>query len=148
MIGIAGFAKFWNLPEFATSLQSWDLFPAGVKKPAILIVPATEVAIALVWFGRKGEIWCIIALIALLVLYTAALATQIIYGSQPDCGCFGLWLEWQREQSGAWLGVYRNLIMIAVMIMSWSFWRPRSWRRSIRQCAGETRDDVKGIHTH
>ena len=124
LLGTAGLSKFWDLSAFESSLQTWNLFPAFLRMPAVALVPVAEVAVALFWFGGRRGHGCIVALVAMLFLFSVAISIQTYFGSPPDCGCFALVQEWFEGRAGAQRAIVRNGVLLSVVLVSWRYYEP------------------------
>jgi hypothetical protein len=86
--GWAGIAKLVGLHRWRAVLGQYGL-PASVAKAGTLLVPVTELAVAvtLVAFSARGGAIAVILCIALFSL--AILRARSINGDRLPCGCFG-----------------------------------------------------------
>lgn len=106
---ISGFAK---LADRAGSRQA--MFDFGV--PAQLaglfgtLLPFAELSTAVLLIPRATAWWGGLAALALLVVFVAGIAANMVRGQAPDCHCFG---QLSSEPVG-WHTLIRNLVLILV----------------------------------
>lgn len=116
VIGFAGFAKLLDLPVFVQSLGSWELLPAELVLPASVAIPSLEIAVFAAWvtprFGRPA----VFAGIALLAVFTMVYIAHLVWARQPECGCFGKILLYERRVEGAWWIIARNALLVVMLI--------------------------------
>jgi uncharacterized membrane protein YphA (DoxX/SURF4 family) len=87
---LAGGSKLASPGSFSAALVAYDLLPIAVVHPVTLLLPWVEVltgAWLLLGLFTRAAAWLAIAL---LVLFSAAIAQAMARGlSLQDCGCFG-----------------------------------------------------------
>ena len=84
----AAAAKLADRSRFRETLAAFGV-PARLATPGAILLPLVELAVAaallpasLAWYGA-------LAALALLALFSAAVAFQLARGRRPDCNCFG-----------------------------------------------------------
>ncbi len=110
--------KLRDTAAFAQALDGYQLLPAWALRPATFVLALVELAaVALAVWPASRQLGATVLLV-LLLLYTAAIAINLIRGRTSfDCGC-----GWGGASDGvsrisAWL-IYRNLfVMLAAMIV-------------------------------
>lgn len=114
-VGIAGFAKLANLPQFMDSLASWTVLPASSHLALALGVPIVEAGVGIAWclkrpLARSG--WP--AMLVVLTL-TSVLLVQVSVGPVPECHCFGQIMQFHDEmQSARWM-LARNTALMSML---------------------------------
>ncbi|MBK7405472.1 MAG: hypothetical protein IPJ41_12775 [Phycisphaerales bacterium] len=114
----AGLLKASTLGDFALSLGRWRIIPSVAPIPLSLVIVGAEIACGCSWFlGTRRRVAVIVAT-ALLVMFSAALATEYALAKMPDCYCFGRWLEYNTKRSGLQAAMLRNGILVATLLQS------------------------------
>ncbi|MGE3268985.1 MAG: MauE/DoxX family redox-associated membrane protein [Chloroflexota bacterium] len=85
---VAGIAKLWDRSETRRSLTDFGV-PACLVSIVAVLLPVTEVATAGLLFPVSTVWWGALAALALLVLFTGAIAFNLLRGRRPACRCFG-----------------------------------------------------------
>jgi uncharacterized membrane protein YphA (DoxX/SURF4 family) len=102
--------KLSDRPRFAAAVRGYALLPARVSTPLALLLPALEAAVALGLIVPAWQRPAAITAIALLLLYTGAIAISLARGRHRiDCGCFSS--RGATPITGGLLG--RNVALIA-----------------------------------
>jgi uncharacterized membrane protein YphA (DoxX/SURF4 family) len=86
----AGYAKLrepWI--QFAVSLNSFRLLPAGALEPLAKFMPWSELALGIAILSGVMLRWSALVASLLLTLFFAVLIRSYAIGLQVDCGCFG-----------------------------------------------------------
>lgn len=110
LFAAAAWHKVSNRTRFAASLDAYALLPARLVAPISLLLPALECALAIGLLHAPSREPAAIASMALLALYTGAIATNLARGRREmDCGCFA---SSARVPLTPWL-VVRNLVLIS-----------------------------------
>jgi uncharacterized membrane protein YphA (DoxX/SURF4 family) len=114
----AGLAKLSASEEFARAVRNYDLLPARWVAPVATWLPRLEVAAALLL--GLGVLTTVVAagLAGLLLVFTAAVAVNLVRGREIDCGCFGS----SAPRRITWATVARNLALtaLAALVVAWS----------------------------
>jgi hypothetical protein len=119
-IGLAGllFSAAWHKvafhAAFVAALGNYRLLPSWLVRPAAALLPVAEAALALGWLaGGRGRLVAS-ATAALLLVYAAALAVNLLRGRrQIDCGC-GFSGAAGDEQPLSWWLVTRNVLLASL----------------------------------
>ena len=109
VFAVAGLAK---LADRAGSRQSVSDFgaPGFLAGPASVLLPLTEVAVAVALVPKTSAWWGGFGALALLVVFVTAIGVSLARGHKPDCRCFG-----QLHSSPAgWQTLGRNGALAAV----------------------------------
>jgi uncharacterized membrane protein YphA (DoxX/SURF4 family) len=105
--GVAKFATFEN--------WTFQVRALGAPDPFVVLVPLTEIALAVLLVGGWWFNQTIAASLILLVAFTILLLVRLRDPERLPCSCFGA--TSQRPMS--WLDVARNVILIAVLIVAY-----------------------------
>src|SRR5215207_7375676 len=86
VFGVAGVAKLRDLEGSRRGVRDFGV-PEGLTGPLGIVLPLAELAVALVpaataWWGALGAA-------GLLLVFVAAIGTNLARGRRPDCRCFG-----------------------------------------------------------
>ncbi|MGB3051488.1 MAG: MauE/DoxX family redox-associated membrane protein [Polyangiales bacterium] len=109
LFAAAAWHKVSDQARFAASLQAYALLPTRLIAPSALLLPVLECACAVGLLYAPSREPAAIASMALLTIYTGAIATNLARGQREiDCGCFA---SSARVPLSPWL-VARNLILI------------------------------------
>ncbi|NNE18039.1 MAG: methylamine utilization protein MauE [Myxococcales bacterium] len=109
LFATAAWHKLSDRARFAASLEAYALLPAGLVSPISLLLPALECALAIGLVYAPSREPAAIASMALLTLYTGAIAANLWRGRRDiDCGCVA---SSARIPLSPWL-VVRNLGLI------------------------------------
>lgn len=115
----AAVSKIPQAADLAKSMAQFELVPQPLILPFSYFLPWLELfcGVALiigVWL-RTAALWAN----ALLVVFTLALAANLIRGIEADCGCFGE----TKVAGGSWGTLIKNLILLpmglTVMVKYW-----------------------------
>lgn len=107
----AGAAKRRDRQRFQATLVAFGS-PARVAGPLAVAVPIAEILVGAGLFVDSIASWAALAALTLLVVFTAAIAVNLLRGRRPVCPCFG-------ELSSAPIGagtLLRNAIFVALAI--------------------------------
>lgn len=106
---MSGIAKIADLSGTRKSIADFGL-PKFLARPVGVLLPLFELACAIAlipgasaWLGATG-------VLAMLVVFLAAILVNLARGRTPDCHCFG---QLHSERIG-WKTVGRNLILVAL----------------------------------
>ncbi len=111
---IAAASKVVAHARFVEAVRAFGV-PAPLARPAAIVVPAAELILAALLVATAYASWGALGAMALLGVFTAAVAVNLLLGRRPDCGCFG-------ETSSAPIGtgtLVRNGTMIAAAAAIW-----------------------------
>ena len=107
-LAAAGLAKLVSTPAWRQEwLGSYRIVPARLVRLAAYLLALAELVTGIVVFGGAFGRLGPIAAIALLALVTLAVASTLIRGLRPSCGCLG-------KAGGliSWRIVTRNLVLL------------------------------------
>ena len=85
----------------------------GAPTPVATALPAVELALGALLVVGIGAPLVAIAAVALLVVFSVAIARQLVDGRHPPCACFGAWS--QRPLGEGHLVRNAGLILLAVV---------------------------------
>jgi Methylamine utilisation protein MauE len=115
IFGASGMLKLGDLELFAGSVANYQLLPRRMEKPFAYALAIVESAAAAGVLFAVSRVVAAEALALLLVLFSGAIAINLIRGrTNFDCGCFGPAL---RQQLSGWL-LTRNLFLMAMASMA------------------------------
>jgi hypothetical protein len=103
--------------EFAATLGDYRLLPASWSRPAARLLAGVEALLGIAWLSGAGRGGVALATAALLLVYAAAIAANLLRGRvHIDCGCgFG------RPAAGghplSWWQVVRNVALAALALL-------------------------------
>ena len=114
VFGAAALAKLRDLDVFQGVVEQYRLLPAVLVEPFVRILPVVELGAALALLLPATRALAAATLIALLVVFAAAMAINLARGrSDIDCGCFiGV-----QKQRISWALVVRNLVLAGFGLM-------------------------------
>ena len=109
IFGASGVMKFRDLEMFEGSVANYQLLPASLEKPIAYLLPSFEFACAAGLMISKTRGAAAFGLLMLLLLFTGAIAINLMRGRvNIDCGCFGPLL---RQELSGWL-LLRNVFLM------------------------------------
>jgi methylamine utilization protein MauE len=115
IFGASAILKLSDLELFAGSVANYQLLPRWMEKPFAYALAMVECAAAAGVLFAVSRAAAAETLALLLVLFSAAIAINLIRGRADfDCGCFGPAL---RQQLSGWLLV-RNLFLMMMASMA------------------------------
>lgn len=128
---ISGISKLMNVGLFSVVLKEFDLLPDSAVTLAAIIIPSVELVAGLMLvIGLEVKIASGIIL-ALMIVFIAAIIPQLIVNNNIDCGCFGLIVQ---EKIGLGL-LFRDLILLGLSFLCFAnadqhfrFIPTRMWR--------------------
>ena len=87
---VAGVLKMRDPARFALEISNYQLLTFGTAVLAV-VLPATEIvaAVGLVFLPRMWRQASALLIIAMVVMFTAAVGLAYFRGINIDCGCFG-----------------------------------------------------------
>ena len=99
---------------FVAALGNYRLLPPWLVRPVAALLPVAEAALAIGWLAGGCDRPAAAATAALLIVYAAALAANLLRGRrQIDCGC-GLSGAAGGDQPLSWWLVTRNLVLASL----------------------------------
>ena len=114
VFGTAALAKLRDLDAFQGVVEQYQLLPALLVRPFVGLLPVVELGATLGLLLPATRALAAATLMALLVLFAAAMAINLGRGrSDIDCGCFvGV-----QKQRISWALVVRNLVLAGFGLM-------------------------------
>jgi peroxiredoxin/uncharacterized membrane protein YphA (DoxX/SURF4 family) len=106
---LAGLAKLFDRAGSRQALIDFGV-PSGLASALGVLLPLTELAVAIALVAGRTAWWGAIGALALLVLFVAGIGLNLARGRKPDCHCFG---QLHSEPVG-WSTLARNGILAAV----------------------------------
>lgn len=88
VFAVAGAAKLRDRPGTALMLEDFGA-PARLASPGALLLPAAELAVAVLLLPDATASAAAAGALALLGIFIVAIAVNLARGHQPDCNCFG-----------------------------------------------------------
>lgn len=114
----AAWHKIAAREEFVAILRGYELVPAALLRAAAVLIPATEVVLAVAWLAGLARVAVAIATAVLLLVYAVAIAVNLHRGRiQIDCGCGLGGSAGNRQRLSAWL-VARNLVLAGLALLA------------------------------
>ena len=106
---VAGLAKLADLAGSQHALRDFGV-PGTFAKLFGLVLPLTELAVAIALLPSTSAWWGAVAALVLLLLFVAGIGYNLARGRTPDCHCFG---QLHSEPVG-WPTLIRNLVLAAL----------------------------------
>jgi prepilin signal peptidase PulO-like enzyme (type II secretory pathway) len=116
LIAVFATAALAKLTDRAGSEKSFIDFgvPRTLAGPVSIVLPLVEIATAALLVPVAFAWWGAVLALALLVIFTAAIALNLLRGRRLDCHCFGS----IQSEPASWRTVARNGILIAISMFS------------------------------
>lgn len=115
----AAASKLLDVPRWEQGLETWTILPPLLRSMLVFAVPAAECLVVLLWLTGVQRRVTLALGIAMLVLYSAALAIRVWLAGPPDCQCLGRLAAYFDQFGGfEWLFV-RDALMIAGLAAAW-----------------------------
>jgi uncharacterized membrane protein YphA (DoxX/SURF4 family) len=111
---LAGASKLPRRDEFEHAVRSYGVLPDSLPGPVATWLPRLEVVCALLLAAGLGLRPVAVALAALLVVFSFAVAVNLLRGRELDCGCFGF----ITPRRITWLTVVRNLVLAGMAVVA------------------------------
>ena len=112
----SGIFKAIDPENFSRAVQNYDVLPLLLVPYCAMIIPYVEMITGLLlsagWKIRPASL----ILLCLMMIFTAAIAVNVLRGRSFDCGCFELKIFGIKETVSAWL-VMRDLMIAAILLM-------------------------------
>src|ERR1700680_980546 len=109
VFGVSGIAKLADLSGTRKSIADFGL-PGFLTWPVSRLLPLFELACAIALIPALSAWWGAAGVLAMLVVFLAAILVNLARGRTPDCHCFG---QLHSERIG-WKTVVRNLVLVAI----------------------------------
>jgi peroxiredoxin len=110
----AAFAKLADRAGSKEALRNFGI-PGRILTPVAVLLPVVELAVAVALIPTWSARWGALGALALLVVFTIAIAANLVRGSRPDCRCFGQLhsapLGWTTLARNAILGVTAGFVV-------------------------------------
>jgi len=121
LFATAGIQKLRDLRRFAEVLAAYRVLPPALARPLAGLIPCLELATAVMLVGAARAHRVTLPAMALLILYALGLGINLARGRRDlDCGC-----TWAKDRPiAAWM-VWRNLILAALLAITWLPWSSR-----------------------
>lgn len=107
--GVAGVAKLADRSGSGRALIAFGV-PARLATPIGVLLPLSELSVAIALIPVFSAVYGAAAALALLLVFTAAIGSNLARGRRPDCHCFG---QLHSEPVG-WKAVARNALLGAI----------------------------------
>jgi peroxiredoxin/uncharacterized membrane protein YphA (DoxX/SURF4 family) len=111
----AGTTKLIDRPGFRQTLAEFGV-PRRWLALLHILLPASELMTGLVLLGDKTFWWGGLAALILLVLFTAAVAANLLRGRRPSCHCFG---QLSAGNVNRWTLVRNGLLGVLAIFVLW-----------------------------
>jgi methylamine dehydrogenase accessory protein MauD len=105
---VAGLTKLVDLAGSRKALRDFGV-PAMFVTPFAVLLPLTELAVAVALILNASAWWGAIGALVLLLLFIAAISYNLSRGRTPDCHCFGQ----LHSAPAGWPTLIRNLVLAA-----------------------------------
>lgn len=109
----AGLAKLPRLNDFHTTVESYHLIPRKVAVFLAPLVPLIEVFLGAHLLLSRSHHWSALACILLFLLFSSAIAINLVRKRNISCGCFGAMLKGRPK----WSMVGRNITFAAISLV-------------------------------
>ena len=113
---LSGYHKIIYPADFAVSVYRFHLLPGFLINVSALYLPWLELvcAVCLLFIPRcrTAALWIVLAL---LILFTAAIAVNLWRGSGFGCGCFG---RAALDRPMSWLSIARNIGLVLLVTLA------------------------------
>ncbi len=106
---VSGVSKLADLAGSRQALRDFGV-PAWLSAPGGLLLPLVELVVAVALLPLASAWWGAVAALALLLLFSIAIAYNLARGRKPDCHCFG---QLSSRPIG-WPTLLRNLVLAAI----------------------------------
>ena len=115
VFALAGAQKLLHRKLLSGVIANYRLLPTVLVAPAAILLPPVEVVLGLLLLAGVARPYAALAAVALLALFAAAMAVNILRGrTEIDCGCNQAFLR----QPLRWTLVVRNLVLAALLLPS------------------------------
>jgi thiol-disulfide isomerase/thioredoxin/uncharacterized membrane protein YphA (DoxX/SURF4 family) len=109
VFGVAGVAKLIDSTGSRASMGDFGV-PAFLARPLAWLLPLLELACAAALMSVSGAWWGASGALAMLLVFMAAIAVNLMRGRRPDCRCFG-----QLHSSPiGWTTLSRNAVLASL----------------------------------
>lgn len=126
----AAIPKLQDPASFATALQNYKLFPNELVAYLAVIVPTTEVLVAICLLWTPWSRAAALISLCMYVIFSISVSQAIVRGIDLSCGCFG-----SNESRVSWWQVGRNIVLAG--FSCWVTFSPMvSWRAMVGRSTG------------
>ncbi len=113
---LLGFQKMLHPEEFALAVYRFHLLPGFLVNAAALYFQGLEIVCALcLLFVPRYRVAALWVALGLFALFAGGIGINLLRGTPFNCGCFG---NSPLAPPMSWLGVVRNLILMAICSLS------------------------------
>ncbi len=108
---LASWDKIRHPAAFAEMIQNYMLLPEGMIHPVAILLPWVEAVCGVLLIAGRLTLGSVVIVNGLMIVFTAALAINMIRGVDMACGCFSV-----ADESGGgntWY-LFRDLAILAV----------------------------------
>jgi uncharacterized membrane protein YphA (DoxX/SURF4 family) len=120
----SGSIKLMEPKTFAILIEAYGIVPESLLMPVAITLPVLEVAAGIgLLFDIEGSLSMVAALLG---LFITILIYGIWIGIDVDCGCFGPEDPGSEVSHGLKASLYRDLIMLSVIVFLYIWRRYRS----------------------
>ena len=109
VFGVAGVAKLRDLAGTRQGVKDFGV-PAPLAAPVGVLLPITELIVALALIPRGTAWWGALGALVLLAAFITAIVVNLARGKKPDCRCFGQ----VHSTPVGWVTLVRNGVLAAV----------------------------------
>lgn len=127
---VAGVSKLASLDAFVVSLQSWSVLPDSLSGVVGPVIALAEVCLGAAWFLHPAAAWTNRLCLTMLLVYTAAFATESLYSRPPECNCLGLIADWMTHDAVIHRTIPRNTIVIVAFVIGLAL-RPKTNHKAV-----------------
>src|SRR5947207_5230825 len=106
---VAGVAKLADLAGSRQALRDFGV-PARLADPFGLLLPLTELVVAVALLFPATAYWGAVGALVLLLLFVGGIGYNLARGRQPDCHCFGQ----LHSAPAGWPTLLRNLVLATI----------------------------------
>src|SRR5437773_4386179 len=106
---VAGLAKLADLPGSRQAMRGFGV-PNKLADAFGLLLPLTELAIAIALVVPLTAWWGVVGALALLLIFVAGIGYNLAQGRTPDCHCFGQ----LHSAPAGWFTLIPNLVLAGV----------------------------------
>jgi peroxiredoxin len=119
VFAVAGIAKIADRSGSRQALVNFGL-PSALAGVLGLLLPLTELALAIALIPASTALWGAVGALALLILFAAGIGINLARGRKPDCHCFGQ----LHSAPAGWKTLARNGVLAPVAgFVVWQGWQ-------------------------
>ena len=118
VFSVAGITKLIDREGSRQAFADFGL-PASLATPLVILLPVTELAVAIALLPASTAFWGAVGALVLLLLFVAGIGANLARGRRPDCHCFGQ----LHSAPAGWKTLTRNGVLAALAgFLVWSGW--------------------------